>query len=70
MIENVKYDVPDVEPDEATGLSVWSVMADGEEVGRVVETERGYRAETPVQTFPERPFRSLAIRDITGEDGH
>lgn len=40
----VAYEIPDVEPDERTGLSVWPVLADGKEIGAVIEREDGYQA--------------------------
>lgn len=46
-VPGIVYEVPDVEPDEETGLSVWSYFADGRLIGRVEETERGY---VPVRT--------------------
>ena len=64
----IEYDIPDVEPDGRTGLSVWPVLADGREVGRVIERERGYQARTERGDAPwygpERSFREEAIDDI------
>lgn len=64
-MNDITYDVPDVEPDERTGLSVWPVLANGKEIGRVVEREDGYQAKTDAPWFgPVRPFRDQAISDV------
>lgn len=69
-VPEVVYEVPDVEPDEETGLSVWQYFADGRMIGRVEETDRGY---LPVRTdslgvetrrFPVDSFRSGALDTI------
>lgn len=65
---DTKYEIPDAEADERTGLSVWPVLADGQEIGRVIERERGYQARIESGDAPwygpERPFREQAIDDI------
>lgn len=64
----IEYEIPDAEPDERTGLSVWPVLADGKEIGRVVERVRGYQARMDRGNAPwygpERSFREQAIDDI------
>lgn len=64
------YDVPDVEPDPETSLSTWAYYANGKMIGRVEETEHGYR---PVRTdslgvetrrFDEDAFRAGALDTI------
>jgi hypothetical protein len=63
----VTYDVPDVKPDEETGLSTWAYFANGKMIGRVEETQHGY---VPVRTDslgvetwrkPEVAFRASAL---------
>jgi hypothetical protein len=66
----VVYEVPDVEPDPETGLSIWAYFANGKMIGRVEETERGY---VPVRTdslgvetqrFDEDTYRDDALDTI------
>lgn len=65
---DVYFDVPDVGADDRTGLSVWPVLVNGVEVGRVVERVEGYQARTEsggeVIYGKERSFREQAIEDI------
>lgn len=64
MSGGIKYDVPDVEPDDRTGLSVWPVLANGERIGSAIEREDGYQPRTEFGEIwygPVLPFRQSAV---------
>lgn len=64
MNDSIKYDVPDVEPDERTGLSTWPVYVNGARIGEITETLEGYRASAPLWHGKELPFRQSAIESL------
>jgi hypothetical protein len=62
--DSIQYDIPDVEPNEETGLSVWPVYVNGARIGEITETLEGYRASAPLWSGRELSFRQSAIEDL------